>query len=825
MKMKKEEAMAVAGKMRKNLKIQNAMGFADTNIKPPDIDFYPDDENYFNSGSHEIHLGVYGILDLFGCEDEEDFAEAMNYVRGHEEEHCRSTSHRPYSTGIQKGVEEVLKYISSQVDKTTRRFRTARDYEHFANNILPSMGIYINYTMLGELVSGIANSLEDGRIERIRSLRFPGFERLRVKYRGIFWRDAEIEFKDYDEIKDNPAICLEHITNTILTLATCQLYPKGFAMAYSGTPLMDVVKDLMPHIGRAYMAKRCKGMSVELIEISKKLAPYIYETCRMAEKDVEIARILRELIQSILKKMLESGDSPGGELSEADEVEAPDGMPKSTFPVSDLVIVLPDEEFDRLQEEAKDKSGCGNIMVKREHPKEKPEPEKQDKPEKNGSSGSGCDGQTEMNHDAGSADAGSEGAGSDKSGEAEKNEKAKKSEKKAGDEKEEAEETGSAGSGESSDEEYGSESSESGEGSSDSKTGAEGNEAGKSAEGADSKEEIKTSDAKSRDGSKGKGSGLGEGSDEEKILQAMEEAAASTREEAAELVSNINAHISHEKRTQKDTPDREPVLSSEEMSKAIDHGFVEKKRMYKVEDNLPPVLQARGRAMYRKNQRYFKSISRPTVRYMESGSVDPGRIYGLGIGDTEVFQKLGKDRQFDGCAYLLIDNSGSMSGDKRIEACKAGAVIEEGFRKMFPVKIVAFDSDGCVYHEVIKGWDEWLSKNCCWNFALHGREGYGNEDGYDIQIATRELLARPEKNKLLVILSDGAPSNRNLVNEAVRDARRKGIEVYSIYFEEGEPDSYAEEVMQNMYEKDFLICSLDELDSNLYKLFQKFSRR
>ena len=187
-------------------------------------------------------------------------------------------------------------------------------------------------------------------------------------------------------------------------------------------------------------------------------------------------------------------------------------------------------------------------------------------------------------------------------------------------------------------------------------------------------------------------------------------------------------------------------------------------------------------------------------------------------------KRIGKDKQFDGCAYLLIDNSGSMSGNKRIESAKAGAVIEEGFRKMFPLKIVAFDSWGKVIHEVIKNWDEWLSQNCCWNYALHGREGGGNEDGYDIMIATRELLARPEKKKMLVVLSDGAPGSRSLVNKAVKDARRKGIEVYSIYFEEGRVDHRAEAVMEEMYERDYVVCPLDELDEHLNKLFKKFSR-
>ena len=251
--------------------------------------------------------------------------------------------------------------------------------------------------------------------------------------------------------------------------------------------------------------------------------------------------------------------------------------------------------------------------------------------------------------------------------------------------------------------------------------------------------------------------------------------------------------------------------------------FVELKREYRLTDNLPPVLEARGRAMYRKNKRYFKSLSTPNVSHLDSGIVDPSLIYGLGMGDTEIFRKKGKDKKFDGCAYILIDNSGSMRGNKRIEACKAAAIIEEGFKGLIPIKITAFDSSGEIIHETVKGWEESLRKNCCWNFCLHGREGCGNEDGYDIEIATKELLSRSESKKMLVILSDGAPGDPSHVKRAVQAARKNGIKVFSIYFEEGRIGCDAG-TFKKMYEKDYVICELAQLDEELSKLFKKFSR-
>ena len=91
-------------------------------------------------------------------------------------------------------------------------------------------------------------------------------------------------------------------------------------------------------------------------------------------------------------------------------------------------------------------------------------------------------------------------------------------------------------------------------------------------------------------------------------------------------------------------------------------------------------------------------------------------------------------------------------------------------------------------------------------------------------IATREILKRPEHRKLICILSDGAPGNRSLVNKAVKDARKKGISVYSIFFTEGQVSESDKRSFHKMYEKDYVCCTLDELDKNLSDLFRKFSR-
>lgn len=446
MKLKKEQAIEIANLMRQSLKIQNEIEFGDFVGKAPDIDFYPDYNLYYDPNRYEIHLGIYGIVDIFNVETEEEFVNAVNYGRGHEAQHRRSTATTPYQWGIERGVEMILEYISFKEEKSKRRFRSAKDYKDFADRVLPSMDIFISYQLLYQIIGGIANSIEDGRIERIRSNRFPGFEKLRIYHRGKFWTTQKREYRTYEDIKNSPPDILMAITDQILSLATCQLYSGG--------------------------------------------------------------------------------------------------------------------------------------------------------------------------------------------------------------------------------------------------------------------------------------------------------------------------------------------------------------------------------------------LSTPNVSFLDSGSVDPSRIYGLSFGDTDIFRKKGIDKKFDGCVYILIDNSGSMSGAKRVEACKAAALIEESFRGLIPIKIVAFDWQGQVIHEVVKGWNEQQNLNCCWNFCLYGRQGGGNADGYDILVAQKELLARPERKKLLIVLSDGMPAEASpgFTKGAIDETRKKGIQVSGIYFEEGDVIHGSEQFKAMYGNKDAIACPLSELSLNLEKIAKKFSR-
>lgn len=801
-----QTAKELSAKMKTSLTIQNGIHLADRK-KAPSLGLYEDANQYFDSQAYAIHLGIYGPTEIFKVTTEEDYIAGLEYFYGHENQHVRSTANAPYDNGVKRAAHAIIEYIAAR-EGIRKNFRNDRDYEVFIQTDLPAKGINVSMRTIATICSRLMNSVEDGRIERIRSLEFPGFERQRRYFRAIVW-NQDHKFKPYSEGLD-AADELNLYANNILSLATTGLYLKGFVAEYGGTEIMDEMQKFLPYIAKGVLAGRTRGMADNVVEIAKLLAPYIYEVSKFNPSAAQKA--FEQLLAKLLSQLISEMDpSKMANTSEREE-EQDDGIPMPVFPMSDLVITLDDETYDKLMEKAKESGkGGGGLMIRREHPKEEEE-----KGEDSEGSGSGSNGKKSDKEEQKNGSCASEKKDSEKD---------KKSSSSAED----------SGKNSNSD----SDTQDSSQGSDGDSNGQNSNSNSKSSNSSskDSNESkpydktYKHSDGGACDTSKSNQgshqSGGGEDGSVDMVMEQMKQAAAECREDVSEKMSSINQSVEHTAKTNRGgaaiVQDSSKPITHNDVKDICSRGFEERKREYKLDQPLPPLLNARAKAFRKKNERYFRSLSTPNVTHRDSGSVDPSRIFGLAFGETDIFRKIGVDRKFNGCVYVLVDNSGSMAGNKRMEAAKAAAVIEEGFKGIIPMKIVAFDTCGPIFHEVIKGWDESQKLNCCWNFAVHGRCGCGNDDGKDIMVAQRELLARPEEKKLLIVLSDGAPSSIDDVRNAVEDTRKKGINVFSIYFEEGCIGDDADD-FQYMYQKDYVCCELSNVDTELTKLMVKFSR-
>ena len=323
----------------------------------------------------------------------------------------------------------------------------------------------------------------------------------------------------------------------------------------------------------------------------------------------------------------------------------------------------------------------------------------------------------------------------------------------------------------------------------------------------------------------------------EAIEERMRQAADGTLKKAAETAESMLPDMPKDSDEVSDTDalaQASRALTDEYRKEGFEVRFEERKRLYDLTDPLPSDLQGEAETFRQEVEKLQHKEITPMLKGMRSGTVDPTKLWRLPVGHYDFFERKAPDKPRRKAVYVLVDNSGSMGwGSKRSKrawANRALAVIEEGFKKIAPMKIVAFDAQGADYvtHEVIKGWNERHSENCSYNFLTKGRSGNGNKDGYSIRVAKEELMRRPEEDKLLIVLSDGAPTDYKGVSpeadvrEAVAETRAAGIRVVGIFFAGNWKSNPEAEGFRAMYVKDCVTTSPDHIIDHLVRVLKGF---
>ena len=200
-----------------------------------------------------------------------------------------------------------------------------------------------------------------------------------------------------------------------------------------------------------------------------------------------------------------------------------------------------------------------------------------------------------------------------------------------------------------------------------------------------------------------------------------------------------------------------------------------------------------------------------------------------------VFKKQQPGKNLDICVAVLVDNSFSMCGERMDHAILAALCLYDFcMESEIPVLVCGHHTDG-YRHENLK--DEKVYLHCCADFEtdekdrfrIAGMQPYGsNRDGTALWYAGSRLLERPEKQKLLFVISDGAPNaNQYGGTGAKRDLQkiRKKLLQQGVFFQAAAIGS-DKEAIQEIYEESFLdITDLEQLPALLTKKLLRFIRR
>ena len=802
--------------------------------KTPVLEIQPDNGSYQHPEYKErgatipstIHIG-YGLLE---AKTPEDLFAQIHHLLGHELQHLFSSTDKDWDAAHKLCFREACQRLSMKAFGKTRRLVKDSDYEAFFRD-LAGKGIFVNQEMIMNYANFVLNVLEDGRIENIRTINHPGFGKYRKVFRGQRW--LEDDFRDEPYFTEDPADLgsfgeLAMILGQLYPLATLGIYQRGFLSAYGGTDAHDLAASFIPEISSAVLAKTCKGCMDQGRSIFNRLLDRIIDVCTV-EADADA---LQKFLESLLQKLLEDNEKMQMSASPKTE-EKGSGLPsESVMGHTELELEVDKETYEKLKEESDpddEANASVRIKVKCEDPEENEGDAGEDPSDADGSgaeapadeaesSGSSSNGGSEGEECGDSSSAGSSGEEAD--------DEANDNGPSASDgEGEECGEDSSSGNTDTGSDEASGESSGAAVGNTDS-NGKE-------------QSEVSTSDNSSPGHnnvvSSAENSHL---SDEElasKLEKAMEDAAKANAEFAlAEADARLDEKFSEAAKKLSPVAPTPISLGDIDAKYGGNVRFHESTRKYSPTGRLPMELENKGKSLDRKIDQLIKNKQEPDLRFLKSGLLDTRRIANLAMGDIDVFKKKGEPVKSDVAAFLLMDNSGSMGngpGSTRYACCNAFAVLEEGFKEHMPLKIAAFDASGnnAVQHEVIKEFDEIAPANLSFNFRDLGRGGWGNKDGYSIRVAAKQLAARQEKDKILIVASDGFPTDYSGgfeegcadVKSAVQDARKAGLRVIGMYmYHDQDEQDFA--VFRDMYGPEIIFASLDEIEDELTRILQRY---
>ncbi|WCF11446.1 hypothetical protein NDS46_31305 (plasmid) [Paenibacillus thiaminolyticus] len=716
-----------------------------------------------------------GLPDIFIKSSYEEIFTVLQALIGHEAQHINSSDFDAYKA-YQEEIADMF----------------VKKYKHINESLLRGY--------MKKISIAFGNGVEDGRIEKILGAKFPGYIKYLKFLNGSIW--------NAQEVKGNSE--LEDFLYCIVSYSVTGLDPKGFNNVWKGTELEKNYNKLKPMIMKGINATNCRLCLAFCKEMIGMVEPYFVKLLEQRTQEDE------EFLNNL-------PDQP--EFTTSSEVD------HNTNPSASTHFKPEKKQLDKKKKKKERKKEEGKEGQKRQKSSSKQKEEVNE--DESSSKDSENSEEEKQRKPMSSEDKKSENEDTEGFSDGKKSDEEDKTEKDSEDKSDELSGEDGEIDDESTDEsdagcDYETNSndknanSELYEGDSDADSGSDNNRRTPD-DGDEYDDNLNSSE---------------EIPDEDFVKETMDGLIQELKEDAKDKVSE--EPISVAKKVEQKTED-DSRLSEKELAEIKDlyksdvaKNFYEE-RGFILRHPLPDQIKIKANRFRREMARIFKNKEMYTLRGQKRGVLDSSNLWKMSVKDTNVFVKKGVPVISDYVGYLLWDGSGSMSSDnKQIHSGYAISIAEEGLKGLLPFKVTQFSVNDCgIVHHVVKDFKENSSMNYGYNFLYHRGADGGNKDGYSIRVATAELMKRPEKDRILIIFSDGLPSyysggekaGMEDVKKAVKEARSKGIFVVSLIFGTESFRGSNIEKYKYMYEKNIISCAPNEITSQLTKMLKKVLAR
>lgn len=162
-----------------------------------------------------------------------------------------------------------------------------------------------------------------------------------------------------------------------------------------------------------------------------------------------------------------------------------------------------------------------------------------------------------------------------------------------------------------------------------------------------------------------------------------------------------------------------------------------------------------------KIKKQLRVLKPRTARYQKKGLVTPSGVSSPRLfSDKRIFEKKKMGKDLDIGFTLLVDLSGSMDKNQRINKARVSTIIlAEVLNKVgVPFEIIGFSEEFYGECRVMSHIYRDFSETHTRNYALANMQPLqNNRDGYSIRFAGERLAQREFKQSILIVISDGEP--------------------------------------------------------------------
>lgn len=296
----------------------------------------------------------------------------------------------------------------------------------------------------------------------------------------------------------------------------------------------------------------------------------------------------------------------------------------------------------------------------------------------------------------------------------------------------------------------------------------------------------------------------------------------------------LDKQAAHRQETNESTSFREANQSAVEIWQEARSATAEEQRLY---EQYVEEVDSFRRRLARTIEKVLDYKRNAPTQHLLAGHLSKKLLPLILEDNPRVFyKKASESKEIDAVVSILVDCSASMHN--KMEETKRGIVLfhEVLAHLQVPHSIVGFWEDAIGgsadyqpnYFHLVHGFDESPYANSgAAIMQLEPEED--NRDGFSIRVITRELLRRQEKNKFLLVFTDGEPAAFNYqeagivdTNVAVSETAKQGVEVIGTFLADGEINPQADAMMKNIYGKNrLLIPDVSEIPDQFAALLKR----